>query len=186
MVAKRRRTRQPSANRSSSPNRPPPSGRADNLLLAALPQADRARLDRALDVIPLKLKDLLHKPGERIQHVYFPAGGSAPFSRFSRTAVWSKWPPSGVKALVGVAATLDGDHAPSVTMVQAEADTCYRMTAEMFRREMDQRGDFYEDHPLRTSAARLRDAVDGLQCRALGRATAGAMAPDGARPGGSR
>jgi hypothetical protein len=75
MVAKRRRTRQPSANRSSSPNRPPPSGRADNLLLAALPQADRARLDRALDVIPLKLKDLLHKPGERIQHVYFPAGG---------------------------------------------------------------------------------------------------------------
>jgi hypothetical protein len=38
MVAKRRRTRQPSANRSSSPNRPPPSGRADNLLLAALPR----------------------------------------------------------------------------------------------------------------------------------------------------
>jgi hypothetical protein len=80
MVAKRRTTRQPSANRLSSPNRPPPSGRADNLLLAALPQADRARLDRALDVIPLKLKDLLHTSQANEFNTYiFRRVVSAPF-----------------------------------------------------------------------------------------------------------
>ena len=33
---------------------------------------------------------------------------------------------------------------PSASMVQAEMDVCYRMTADAFRREMDRRGAFYE------------------------------------------
>jgi len=45
------------------------------MLLAALPTDDRDRLVPTLDVIPLKLKDLLHKPGEHVDYVYFPGGG---------------------------------------------------------------------------------------------------------------
>ena len=38
-------------------------------------KGNRDRLLPTLDVISLKLKDLLHKPGEDIQYVYFPGGG---------------------------------------------------------------------------------------------------------------
>ena len=59
---------------SKTTNRPPPAGNP-NLLLAALPAADYARIAPTLTVLPLKLKQILHKPGERIQYVYFPAAG---------------------------------------------------------------------------------------------------------------
>ena len=56
------------------PNRPPPADNP-NRLLAAIPAADYARILPSLTVVPLKLKDILHKPGEPIRDVYFPGGG---------------------------------------------------------------------------------------------------------------
>jgi hypothetical protein len=59
-----------------SANRPQPTGNP-NRLLAALPAADYARILPSLTVVPLKLKDILHKPGDPIRDVYFPGVGSA-------------------------------------------------------------------------------------------------------------
>ena len=56
---------------------PSPNGPRSNSLLAALPPQDYARLAPALEIVPLKLKEYLHKPGEAIEHVYFPGGGFA-------------------------------------------------------------------------------------------------------------
>jgi CRP-like cAMP-binding protein len=50
----------------------------------------------------------------------------------------------GREGAVGVIGASDGTRVPSMTMVQGEAETCYRMTAEGFRREMERRGAFYE------------------------------------------
>src|SRR6185295_7149780 len=50
----------------------------------------------------------------------------------------------GREGMVGVTAVLDGTPVSCATMVQGESDTCYRMTADAFRREMDRRGAFYE------------------------------------------
>src|SRR5438093_2138608 len=50
----------------------------------------------------------------------------------------------GREGMVGVTAVLDGNPVPSTSMVQGETDTCYRMKADAFRREMDRRGVFYE------------------------------------------
>jgi hypothetical protein len=44
-----------------SSNRPPPSA---NRLLAALPADDFQRIVPTLTLVPLKLKDILHKPDE--------------------------------------------------------------------------------------------------------------------------
>src|SRR5260370_3138678 len=65
------------STRLASANRPPPTARTTNpnRLLAALPPDDYNRLVPKLDLIPLKLKEFLHRPGERLQHVYFPGGG---------------------------------------------------------------------------------------------------------------
>src|SRR4051794_5086190 len=56
-------------------DRPSPLAVSRNRLLAALPAADYARLAPTLDIVPLTLKEFLHKSGEPIRYVYFPGGG---------------------------------------------------------------------------------------------------------------
>ena len=46
-----------------------------NLLLAALPAADYARLVPSLATTPLKVQERIHKPGEAVRDVYFPGDG---------------------------------------------------------------------------------------------------------------
>jgi CRP-like cAMP-binding protein len=46
--------------------------------------------------------------------------------------------------MVGIIAALDGNPVTSTSMVQGETDSCYRMKADVFRREMDRRGVFCE------------------------------------------
>jgi CRP-like cAMP-binding protein len=124
-------------------NRPAPAA-VRNLLLAALPRIDRDRLVPALDVVPLKLKDLLHKPGECIEHVYFPGGGFCSIVTVLEDGRMVEVATVGREGMVGATAALDGNPAWSATMVQGETDTCYCMSADAFRREMDRRGAFYE------------------------------------------
>src|ERR1051325_2003687 len=77
-----RRCPMPSKKRLSSvrppprAERPPPSdGRPKNLLLSALPADDFRRLLPHLKSVRIRLKQIVHKEGERIQQVYFPNGG---------------------------------------------------------------------------------------------------------------
>jgi CRP-like cAMP-binding protein len=137
MAAKRRSTASVSAHRS-------PPAAVQNHLLAALPETDQERLLPSLDVVPLKLKDLLHKPGERIHHVYFPGGGFCSLVTVLEDGGMVEVATVGREGAVGVTAVLDGTPAPSATIVQGAAETCYRMAADTFRREMDRRAAFYE------------------------------------------
>ena len=124
-------------------NRPPPAA-VQNMILAALPAEDRDRLVPTLDVVPLKLKDLLHKPGEHIEYVYFPGGGFLSIVTVLEDGSMVEVATIGREGVIGVTAVLDGTPMSSASMVQGESDTCYRMTADAFRREMDRRDAFYE------------------------------------------
>jgi CRP-like cAMP-binding protein len=130
--------------RASVTNRPPPAEGSPNLLLAALPAADYARIAPALTVVSLKLKDVLYKPGERIRYVYFPGGGFCSMLAMLEDGGMVEVATIGREGMIGESAVLDGGPLNSITMVQGETDTCYRMTADGFRREMDRRGSFYE------------------------------------------
>lgn len=120
-------------------NRPPPTNR----LLAALPPDDYQRLAPTLDVIPLKLKEFLHKPGEPIAHVYFPGGGFASVVTVLEDGRMVEVATIGREGLLGVSAVLNGDPSPAAAMVQAETDTCYKMAVSAFRGEMDRHGPFH-------------------------------------------
>jgi CRP-like cAMP-binding protein len=115
-----------------------------NLLLASLPDTDRERLLAALDVVPLTLKELLHKPGVPIDYVYFPGGGFCSIVTVLKNGNMVEVATVGREGAVGVAAILAGSFTPSATIVQGAATTCYRMSAQSYRREMDQRGAFYQ------------------------------------------
>jgi CRP-like cAMP-binding protein len=126
--------------------RPPPAARsqASNLLLAALPAADYARILPTLDIIPLKLKEMLHAPGVPMKYVYFPGGGFCSVLTVLESGAMVEVTTIGREGMVGVPALLNGSRGPGVAMVQAEMSTCYRMTTEACRGEMDRRGAFYD------------------------------------------
>ena len=114
------------------------------MLLAALPKIDRNRIVPTLDIVPLKLKDLVHKPGEAIQYLYFPGGGFCSMVTVLEDGGMVEVATIGREGVLGVTAMLDGGSPTSAAMVQGETDVCYRMTADAFRHEMDRRGPFYE------------------------------------------
>jgi CRP-like cAMP-binding protein len=115
-----------------------------NLLLAALPVDEYTRIIESLDPVSLKLKTLLHRPGEPIEHVYFPGGGFCSILTLLKDGRMVEVATVGREGMVGVSAVLDGNPVSSVSMVQGETEICYRMTGEAFRQEMDRRGVFYE------------------------------------------
>jgi CRP-like cAMP-binding protein len=127
----------------SAKNRPPPAENP-NLLLAALPAADYARILPELSVVPLTLKTVLHKPGEAIRHVYFPGGGFCSMLTVLEDGRMVEVATIGREGVVGLSAVLDDGPATSVSMVQGASDSWYRMRAENFRREMDRRGPFFD------------------------------------------
>jgi len=120
-------------------NRPPPQ----NLLLAALPAADRERIQPLLDMIPLKLKDMLHRPGESIEYVYFPAGGFCSVVTVLEDGSMVEVATIGREGMVGVSAMIDARPVVSATMVQGATEVCYRMPAASFRAELERREAFY-------------------------------------------
>lgn len=135
------------AKRRSSPRvsstRPPPQP-VHNALLAALPGPDYDRVAPALDIIPLTLKDVLHRAGEPIEQVYFPGGGFCSVLTVLEDGTMVEVATIGREGMLGVAAAFDGHPAPSLTMVQGETDLCYRMTTKALRQEMDRQGALYE------------------------------------------
>src|SRR4029078_9089120 len=126
-----------------SANRPPPTG-TPNRLLAALPTGDYARILPSLTVVPLKLKTILHKPGDAIRDVYFPGGGFLSMLTVLEDGSMVEVATIGREGMVGVSAVLDGTPVTSAAMVQGETDTCYRMNVDAFRREVDRHGAFHE------------------------------------------
>jgi CRP-like cAMP-binding protein len=128
--------------RAPTSDRPPPTPRS-NLLLASLPTADYARVAATLDVIPLKLKRILQKPGEPIRDVYFPAGGFCSVLTALQDGGMVEVATIGREGMLGTAAVLNDGPSPSISMVQAESNVCYTMPVQAFRDEMDRRGAFY-------------------------------------------
>ena len=129
--------------------RPPTANRPSrednrNLLLTALPAEEYTRIAQSLDSVPLKLKSLLHRAGEPVEHVYFPGGGFCSVVTVLKDGGMVEVATIGREGMVGMTAVLDGNPVSSTSMVQGATDFCYRMKGDAFRQEMDRRGVFYE------------------------------------------
>jgi CRP-like cAMP-binding protein len=137
-----------------------------NLLLASLPKADRDRLMPSLDVIPLKLRTLLYKPGEAVQYVYFPGGGFCSIVTVLADGSMVEVATVGREGMLGVSALVDNQPQTSATIVQGEADLCYRMPVKAYRSEMNARGAFYA-MILRYIDAHIGVVMQSTACNAV-------------------
>jgi len=112
-------------------------------LLAALPHDVFDRIAPLLELIPLRLKEVLHKPGEPVRHVYFPGGGFCSMLTLLNDGNMVEVATIGREGMVGASAVVNGGAPdPSTTIVQAESEVCYRMSTVAFGAEMDRHGAF--------------------------------------------
>lgn len=137
-----------------------------NLLLAALSADDVERFRRALDVIPLPLKQFLHRPGDVIEYVYFPGGGFCSELTVLESGDMVEVATIGREGMVGIFAAKDGHVAPSAAMVQAETDICYRLPADVFRSELE-RGGRFSDLVTRYTHAHIAFIMQSTACNAV-------------------
>jgi CRP-like cAMP-binding protein len=139
MSKKRVSTRRPSAT-----VRPPPADRRPkNRLLAALPAEDFRRLLPLLTTVPTHEKQIFHKFGERLRHVYFPNGGVASITTMLLDGTMVEAATVGDEGMIGIEAFLGVDAvAPGEAMMQVPDTNAERMSVDDFRRTVGEHGAF--------------------------------------------
>jgi CRP-like cAMP-binding protein len=143
LMAKRRLNKSRPIQRPARSASRPPSAAIRNLLLLSLPPEEQERIFALLEVTSLTVRELLHKPGELIEHVYFPGGGFCSIVTVLEDGDMVEVATVGREGMVGVTAEAGWLPLSSAAMVQASCDVCYRMTTDAFRREMARRGAFH-------------------------------------------
>jgi CRP-like cAMP-binding protein len=144
----------------------PQPQRLANELLASLPPAVIDRIVPTIDVVPLPLKQILHRIGEPIDAVYFPGGGFCSILSTVDDNKLIEVATVGREGMVGPFAVFPGALSPSVTMVLAPTDTCYRMAAQDFWRQMEYRDEFYA-LMMRFANALLGFIMQSTACNAV-------------------
>jgi CRP-like cAMP-binding protein len=112
-----------------------PVDHSENLLIAALPAADRRRLLAGHEPVELVAGDALAEPGDRIRYVFFPIDSFisliAPIDRHAQLEVGLV----GNEGMLGIPLVLGVKESPLRALVQG-AGLAWRLDALTFRREL--------------------------------------------------
>ncbi len=106
-----------------------------NLLLAALPPADRLRLTGEHPPVDLAFSEVLHEPGDRIRHVYFPVDSFVSLIAPGEGRAQLEIGLVGNEGMLGVPLLLGVDVSPVRALVQG-AGRAWRVDAATFEREL--------------------------------------------------
>jgi CRP-like cAMP-binding protein len=150
------------------PARPPPAaGRPKNRLLAALPADDFRRIQPLLKTVPIRLKQVLHKNGERLRVVYFPNGGVASITTVLLDGTTVEAATIGDEGMLGIEVFLSADAvAPGETLMQVPDTDAEMMSAEAFRQALADSGAF-RDLIGRYTQVLIAQMMQSTACNAL-------------------
>ena len=112
---------------------------SQNHLLAALPEADFARLAQHLELVTLPLGEVLYEPGGRMPHAFFPTTGIVSLHYVMESGASAESAGVGNEGVVGIALFMGGDSTPSSAVVQT-AGHAYRLESRLLKQEFNRAG----------------------------------------------
>jgi CRP-like cAMP-binding protein len=113
----------------SSPHSP-----KQNYLLAALPEAEYARLQPELEFTPMPLGWALYESGGRLSYMYFPTTSIVSLLYVMESGASAEIAVTGNEGLVGISLFMGGESTPSRAVVQS-AGSGFRLGASVLKRE---------------------------------------------------
>ena len=118
---------------------PIPHSPQQNHLLAALPTAEFEALATHLELVPMRLGDMLYEPGRQLSHAYFPTTSIVSLHYVMASGASAESAGVGNEGVVGVALFMGGDTTPSSAVVQT-AGHAYRLEARVLKQEFSRAG----------------------------------------------
>jgi len=133
-----------------------------NQLLAALPEAELARLSPHLETTSLPLGAVIYESGGAQPYVYFPASGIVSLLYVMGDGAAAEIAVVGSEGMVGIALFMGGGTTPSRAVVQS-AGSGYRLSAAAVRREFA-RGEALQRLLLRYTQALITQMTQTAVC----------------------
>lgn len=109
-----------------------------NRLLALLPATDLARLQPLMTRVPLTRKQVLHKPGEPIDQIYFPNDGVCSVTTVMSDGRMVEVATIGNEGVVGISAIFGRETANGESLVQVPGTDAWALGIAQFRFELEQ------------------------------------------------
>lgn len=110
-----------------------------NHLIAALPVAEREQLATQLELVQLRLGDMLYEPGSQLQHAYFPTTSIVSLHYVMASGASAEAAGVGNEGMVGVSLFMGGNTTPSSAVVQT-AGYAYRLERGLLKAHFDRAG----------------------------------------------
>jgi CRP-like cAMP-binding protein len=139
----------------------PPSP-SQNHLLAALPTAEFEALVAHLELVPMRLGQMLYEPGEQLQHAYFPTTSIVSLHYVMESGASAETAGVGNEGMLGVSLFMGGDTTPSSAVVQT-AGHAYRLERRLLKQEFE-RGGLLQRLLLRYTQALLTQIAQTAVC----------------------
>src|SRR5580693_5846070 len=111
-----------------------------NHLLAALPEDEFRGIRPHLELVPLRLGNMLYEPGGQLQHAYFPTTAVVSLHYVMETGASAEAAGVGNEGVVGVSLFMGGSTTPSSAIVQIAGDA-YRLEAALLNQEFKRAGE---------------------------------------------
>ena len=105
-----------------------------NHLLDALPRSDYERVASQLELLPMKLGDVLYESGAHLRYVYFPTTSIISLLYVMEDGASAEIAIVGNEGVLGISLFMGGDTTPSRAVVQS-AGQAYRLKADLLKTE---------------------------------------------------
>jgi CRP-like cAMP-binding protein len=110
--------------------------KSNNQLLAALPNSDWDRWEKQLELVDLKLGQVLYEPGSKMQYVYFPTTAIVSLLFVLENGASAEIAVVGFEGMVGISLFMGGETTPSRAVVQS-AGKCCRLSSRALKDEFN-------------------------------------------------
>ena len=116
-----------------------PHGPSGNQLIGALPSSELEPLVAHLELVQMRLGDMLYEPGDQQQFAYFPTSAIASLYYVTASGASSETAGVGNEGVVGIPLFMGGGSTSSSAVVHTSGQA-YRLHKNILKREFDRAG----------------------------------------------